>query len=79
MTGVFAHWPNRITAIRFVGSLVLFVLFATSGSGATQESWFFPVAFWLFIVTAATRFSRRLARPPRQPDNGLRSYRRPVR
>ena len=24
---VFEHWPNRITAIRFVGSLALFALF----------------------------------------------------
>ena len=23
MTGVFAHWPNRITAMRFVGAFVL--------------------------------------------------------
>ena len=26
--GVFAHWPNRITMIRFAGSLVLFAIFA---------------------------------------------------
>ena len=26
MSGVFRHWPNRITALRFVGSLVLFGL-----------------------------------------------------
>ena len=24
--GVFEHWPNRITALRFVGALLLFAL-----------------------------------------------------
>ena len=56
MNGVFAHWPNRVTAIRFVGSVALFVLFATSDGGMTDRSWFFPVIFWLFIATAATDF-----------------------
>lgn len=56
--GVFAHWPNRITAIRFAGSLVLFVLFAIWGQrtpaemGAVATS----AAFWLFVLTAATDF-----------------------
>jgi hypothetical protein len=27
--GIFAHWPNRITALRFVGSLVLFAIFSS--------------------------------------------------
>ena len=26
MKGVFAHWPNRITAIRFIGALILFAV-----------------------------------------------------
>ena len=56
MTGVFEHWPNRITAIRFVGSLVLFVLFAFYGSGIEHNAWFFPVCFWLFVLTALTDF-----------------------
>jgi len=57
--GIFAHWPNRITAIRFVGALVLFGLF-TSWIGEDAEA---PpnrvatcVAFWLFLVTASTDF-----------------------
>ena len=29
--GVFAHWPNRITMIRFFGALVLFAIFAIWG------------------------------------------------
>ena len=31
MNGIFAHWPNRITAVRFVGALLLFVVFALMG------------------------------------------------
>ena len=54
--GIFAHWPNRITALRFVGSMVLFVVFSVRGAepprvGLVQQS-----AFWLFIVIAATDF-----------------------
>lgn len=58
MSGIFAHWPNRITAVRFAGSLVLFVLFASLGEGVlgAEPAWFFPVAFWLFVLTAATDF-----------------------
>ena len=56
MSGVFEHWPNRITAIRFVGSFVLFVLFALHESGLSEAGWYFPVCFWLFIVTALTDF-----------------------
>ncbi len=58
MSGVFAHWPNRITAVRFAGSLVLFAVFDSAGSGRSGSipGWFFPVAFWLFIVTASTDF-----------------------
>jgi CDP-diacylglycerol---glycerol-3-phosphate 3-phosphatidyltransferase len=58
--GVFAHWPNRITMIRFVGSLVLFAIFAIWGDveassieGARTP---FLVAFWLFVVVAATDY-----------------------
>ena len=55
--GIFAHWPNRITAVRFVGSLVLFVLFAVQGEdiapGPTLTG---AIAFWLFVTIAATDF-----------------------
>lgn len=58
--GVFAHWPNRITMIRFVGALVLFGIFAIWGDVEVSEipgnrTPFF-VAFWLFTVVAATDF-----------------------
>ncbi|HHM12575.1 MAG TPA: CDP-alcohol phosphatidyltransferase family protein, partial [Planctomycetaceae bacterium] len=56
MNGVFEHWPNRITAIRFLGSLILFVLFAFNESGLSDLDWYFPTCFWLFIVTALTDF-----------------------
>ena len=54
--GVFQYWPNRITAIRFVGSLVLFALFATADAGMADKSWFYVVSFWLFVTIAATDF-----------------------
>lgn len=58
--GVFAHWPNRITMIRFVGSLVLFAIFAVWGDLQPEQiegrrTPFF-VAFWLFTIIAATDF-----------------------
>lgn len=56
MSGVFAHWPNRITAIRFAGSLVLFLLFALDDAGVERGGWYHPLAFWLFVLTAATDF-----------------------
>jgi CDP-diacylglycerol--glycerol-3-phosphate 3-phosphatidyltransferase len=57
--GVFAHWPNRITAIRFVGALVLFVLLEVFGRGVgagerTRPDLWMGVAFWLFVLVAAT-------------------------
>jgi CDP-diacylglycerol--glycerol-3-phosphate 3-phosphatidyltransferase len=56
--GIFAHWPNRITAARFVGASALFVVFAQYGhvdsevarSSRAPMLW----AFWLFIVVAAS-------------------------
>lgn len=58
--GVFAHWPNRITMIRFVGALVLFAIFAIWGdveaSAIEGNRTPFFVAFWLFTVIAATDF-----------------------
>lgn len=55
--GIFAHWPNRITMLRFVGSLVLFAVLSVFGEDppAVLEPWI-VAAFWLFIVIAATDF-----------------------
>ena len=58
--GVFTHWPNRITAVRFVGALVLFVLFATTLDRSEEElaevrGWV-HLSFWLFVLVAATDF-----------------------
>jgi CDP-diacylglycerol--glycerol-3-phosphate 3-phosphatidyltransferase len=55
--GVFAHWPNRITALRFIGSLVLFVLLALLGDGSVAgEPLWIRVGFWLFVLTALTDY-----------------------
>lgn len=60
MTGIFAHWPNRITALRFLGALVLFAIFALYGDLQPEEARTIPaaisVSFWLFILTALTDF-----------------------
>ncbi len=53
--GIFAYWPNRITAMRFVGSLFLFVVF-TLFPDSSDERWVMQLAFWLFIVIAVTDF-----------------------
>ncbi|MEZ5977176.1 MAG: CDP-diacylglycerol--glycerol-3-phosphate 3-phosphatidyltransferase [Planctomycetota bacterium] len=57
--GVFAHWPNRVTAIRFVGALVLFVLLAVHGEGVgtgerARPDTAMAVCFVLFVLVAAT-------------------------
>lgn len=57
--GVFSHWPNRITAIRFVGALVLFTIFAgvlgdRAAQGIAEVRGVVCFAFWLFVVVAAT-------------------------
>lgn len=55
--GIFAHWPNRITAIRFVGSIVLFVLLSRWASGPLEEiRGVLCATFWLFLLVAATDF-----------------------
>ncbi len=58
--GVFAHWPNRITMIRFVGALLLFAIFAIWGdierAEIAKDRTPFFVAFWLFTVVAATDY-----------------------
>jgi CDP-diacylglycerol--glycerol-3-phosphate 3-phosphatidyltransferase len=55
MNGVFQHWPNRITASRFVGALILFTLLAFIEKGVlVQNCAMMGVAFWLFVILAAT-------------------------
>ncbi len=57
--GIFAHWPNRITMLRFVGSLVLFTVLSIWGEHDPQEERvqdFLALAFWLFIAIALTDF-----------------------
>jgi CDP-diacylglycerol--glycerol-3-phosphate 3-phosphatidyltransferase len=55
--GVFSHWPNRITALRFLGALVLFAIFALfADSEAELVRPVIQLAFWLFVVTASTDF-----------------------
>lgn len=53
---VFAHWPNRITALRFLGALGLFVLLAAFETGLSSQAPGVPskVALFLFIAVAAT-------------------------
>jgi len=54
--GIFAHWPNRITALRFLGAAGLFVLLALRGDvppeAVPQQRALFQVAFWLFLATS---------------------------
>lgn len=53
--GVFRYWPNRITAMRFVGSFVLFVVLAVWGRSAGPLGPTILVsqlAFWLFLAVA---------------------------
>lgn len=56
--GIFAHWPNRITALRFLASLALFALFAVYGHREANQvaeiRWVLVLAFWLFIAIAAS-------------------------
>lgn len=58
--GVFQYWPNRITAIRFVGALVLFALFHVlseeSATSIDQRRGLVALSFWMFVVVAATDF-----------------------
>jgi CDP-diacylglycerol--glycerol-3-phosphate 3-phosphatidyltransferase len=55
---IFEHWPNRITASRFVGALVLFTIFALWGDrpAAEMTTVFASTCFWLFVVVASTDF-----------------------
>lgn len=55
--GVFTHWPNRITALRFVLALTLFGILAVwVEEDPAQHRGVWAIAFWLFVVTAATDF-----------------------
>ena len=54
---VFSHWPNRITALRFLGAFVLFGLLTAIGDeGPNGKRTLIHVSFWLFVVVAATDF-----------------------
>jgi CDP-diacylglycerol--glycerol-3-phosphate 3-phosphatidyltransferase len=53
--GIFAHWPNRITGLRFLGALALFAVLATLGSEPpTATPWTYFAALMLFVLVAAT-------------------------
>ena len=54
--GVFAYWPNRITALRFVGSLFLFAILSVMGDELDSNLLYASCAFWLFIAIAASDF-----------------------
>ncbi len=58
--GIFAHWPNRITALRFLGALALFAIFTVWCDRPAAELHEIKnvmlIAFWLFVLTAATDF-----------------------
>lgn len=58
--GVFAHWPNRITAVRFVGALVLFALLEQVSELQPDDfdgERLVPlISFWLFVIVAGTDF-----------------------
>jgi len=54
---VFSHWPNRITALRFLGAFVLFGLLTAIGDeGPNGKRTLIHVSFWLFVVVASTDF-----------------------
>ena len=67
MKGIFQYWPNRITAMRFVGALALFLVFAVMGElspegqlellgWSTSMQRALQVCFWLFVLVAATDY-----------------------
>lgn len=53
--GVFRYWPNRITALRFLGALALFAVLAQdeSSSRVVDRSWI-RWSFWTFILVAVS-------------------------
>jgi CDP-diacylglycerol--glycerol-3-phosphate 3-phosphatidyltransferase len=56
--GVFTHWPNRITAMRFLGTIALLALLSSVADlGPTEvdaHRTTVLIAFWLFVLTAAS-------------------------
>lgn len=60
MKGVFRYWPNRITAMRFVGSIVLFGILHTLTDVPKdlihEHRAVVQAAFWLFLITAASDY-----------------------
>lgn len=55
--GIFAHWPNRITALRFLGAVLLFFLFEHAGvEAAPSARGLLQLCFWLFLITALSDF-----------------------
>lgn len=57
--GIFAYWPNRITALRFIGSFALFAVLGVYGyaetlAEANQQVAVYQTAFWLFILACAS-------------------------
>ena len=60
MKGVFRYWPNRITAMRFAGSIVLFGILHTLADVPMESigdhRGVVQAAFWLFVITAATDY-----------------------
>ena len=54
---VFSHWPNRITALRFLGAFLLFGLLTVIGDEGPQgQMTLIHVSFWVFVVVAATDY-----------------------
>jgi CDP-diacylglycerol--glycerol-3-phosphate 3-phosphatidyltransferase len=55
-SGVFAHWPNRITAVRFFGAVALFALLARVGDVGADElasrRGEMHACLWLFVAVA---------------------------
>jgi CDP-diacylglycerol---glycerol-3-phosphate 3-phosphatidyltransferase len=54
--GVFQHWPNRITALRFLGAFLLFGILSRDAALPDQgvDRLWIRYAFWTFILTAAS-------------------------
>ncbi len=54
MTGVFEYWPNRVTALRFVGAMGLFYVLARWGEATADAAYptAMQVSFWLFLAVA---------------------------
>lgn len=56
--GVFQHWPNRITALRFLGALVLFAVLAREVERNAVDRFldrkWIEIAFWMFVLVAAS-------------------------